>query len=117
MHWYLATLVFEIQTAENAVAQFDVQHKLFQAYSKEEAVIKANTKGTEEEVIFFSSYNKLIKWKFLGIKEIEEINLSDGVTLKQETYELVSEERSQFIKFVQTKHQEVQPILQDKGVS
>lgn len=114
MHWYLATLVFEIQITESSNAQFDIQHKLFQAHNKEEAVLKASLSGAEEETFFLSDYDKFVRWEFLGIQEIEKIEWADGITLKQETYELASEERASFIQFVQTKHQDMQPVLQAK---
>ena len=83
MNWYLAKVVYRILCGEgNHLAQFDEQLRLIQAGNKEEAFLKAQTIGRNEEETFYNSKEQLVKWEFINVSELYQLSeLIDGAEL------------------------------------
>ncbi len=83
MNWYLAKVVYRILCGEgNHLAQFDEQLRLISAGNKEEAFIKAQTIGRNEEETFYNSKEQLVKWEFINVSELYQLTeLIDGAEL------------------------------------
>lgn len=83
MNWYLAKIVYRIVCGEgNHIAQFDEQLRLIAAGHKEEAFLKAQSIGKNEEETFFNSKEQLVKWEFVNVSELYLLSeLIDGAEL------------------------------------
>jgi hypothetical protein len=101
MNWYITKIVFNINAEQNA-NQFDEQLRLVNAESKEEAFLKARTIGLREEDTFYNDNMREVKWEFVNVSEIIQVNkLEDGTELYSRIHE--TEEASQYIHFVHQK--------------
>jgi len=101
MNWYITKIVFNI-AAENNISQFDEQIRLISAENKEEAFLKARTIGLREEDIFYNDNMKEVKWEFVNVAEIIQINtLEDGTELYSRIHE--TEEPTSYIHFIHKK--------------
>lgn len=89
MKWYLAKLVFQIICGDgDHMAQFDEQLRLIAAAGENEAFSKAMTIGNEEEESFYNSKQQLVRWQFINVSELYQVNaLTDGM----EMYSRISE--------------------------
>jgi hypothetical protein len=92
MNWYLSKIVFRITCGDGVhKPQYDEQLRLISAPGKEEAFIKAQEIGKEEEVSFFNQKQQLVRWQFINVTEICLLNkMIDGAEL----YSRVTEEES-----------------------
>jgi hypothetical protein len=83
MNWYLAKVVYRILCGEgNHLAQFDEQLRLIAAANKEEAFLKAQKIGQNEEETFYNSKEQLVKWEFINVSELYLLSdLIDGAEL------------------------------------
>lgn len=83
MNWYLARTVFRIVCGEgNHLAQFDEQLRLIQAADKKRAFQKAQDIGKKDEEIFFNLQHQPVRWQFIGISELYQLNeMIDGAEL------------------------------------
>lgn len=83
MNWYLAKIIYRIICGNgNHGSQFDEQLRLIAAENKEEAFLKAQMIGNQEEEIFFKQNQQLVHWKFINVSEIYKLSkLIDGAEL------------------------------------
>ena len=112
MNWYLAKLVFRIICGEgDHTPQFDEQLRLVASDSKEEAFLKAQQMGKEEEETFYNRREQLVQWKFINVSEIYRFSeLIDGAELysridekdNAEAYIHIVNQKADNILFTQT---------------
>jgi hypothetical protein len=103
MDWYTAKIIFGI-TAQNTPhkPQFDEQIRLIHASSQEEAFLKARIIGLREEDTFINDKNNLVKWEFINVADIKQLDkLEDGVELTSRIYEM--DEGEEHIHYVHQK--------------
>lgn len=83
MNWYIAKMVFQITVgADLQPSQFDEQLRLIEASDKHEAFQKARIKGAQEEDSFFNQAKEIVKWNFIDVAELIELNkIEDGIEL------------------------------------
>lgn len=97
MKWYVAKIIFRIVNEDAAVAQFDEHMRLISANNPDEAYLKARIIGITEEDSFLNASKRPVKWEFINIAELQEINgLSDGVELYSKIHE--TKEEDEYIK-------------------
>ena len=90
MKWYVAKIVYRILCGDgNHIPQFDEQLRLVEASDTFQAFQKARLIGHREQDNFMNENDKPVRWKFLDVTEITEMNsLSDGL----EIYSQIKEE-------------------------
>lgn len=91
MNWYLAKLVFRIliTDSETQPLQFDEQVRLVRGNNPEEALLKARTIGHEEAEEFLNTSKKMIKWEFIDVSQLSEVEeLRDGMEVFSRTEEV-----------------------------
>jgi hypothetical protein len=83
MNWYLAKIVYRIICGDgDHIPQFDEQLRLVAAHGKENAFIKAQKLGQQEEDIFQNKKQQLVQWKFINVSEIYQLGeMIDGAEL------------------------------------
>lgn len=102
MNWYISKIVFSIENTQASKSQFDEQLRLVAADSTGEAFIKARAIGLNEEEIFFNSNQNEVKWEFINVSEVIEMNkLEDGIELYSRIHE--PEEAKTYINFIHQK--------------
>ncbi len=102
MNWYISKIVFSIENTQASKSQFDEQLRLVAADSTGEAFIKARAIGLNEEEIFFNSNQNEVKWEFINVSEVIEMNkLEDGIELYSRIHE--TEEAKTYINFIHQK--------------
>ena len=108
MNWYLAKVVYRIVCGEgNHLAQFDEQLRLIAGENKEEAFLKAQKIGQNEEETFFNSKEQLVKWEFVNVSELYLLSeLIDGAEL----YSRI-EEKENADAYVYTVNQKAESIF------
>ena len=99
MSWYLAKIVFRITCGDgNHIAQYDEQLRLITAANREEAFYKARTIGKQEEETFFNQKEQLVKWQFINVCELYQINeMIDGAELYSRIAEKENPEQYEYI--------------------
>jgi hypothetical protein len=103
MNWYIAKIVFGINTEASYKQQFDEQLRLICADTQEEAFLKARTIGLSEEESFLNDRNKPVKWEFINVPELIRVrNLEDGVEVYSRIHE-VEEEATSYIHVIHQK--------------
>ena len=92
MKWYLAKIVYSIICGDGKhAAQFDEQLRLVYAEDDMHAFQKARIMGDAEEDDFLNQDKKPVRWKFIDVSELHELdNLKDGT----EVYSRISEEEN-----------------------
>ena len=80
MKYFLAKINYQIITGSgDHTAQFDEQLRLLIADDAEDALEKANAIGLKEQDTFMNEQQLLVKWKFIDVSELFEVNSqSDG---------------------------------------
>lgn len=102
MNWYIAKIVFGIQSETAQKQQFDEQLRLIQAETQEEAFLKARTIGLAEEDSFLNDRNKTVKWEFINVPELIHVKKpEDGMELYSQIHEM--EEANAYIHVVHQK--------------
>ena len=88
MNWYIAKLVFRVVQHNEKIAQFDEQLRLIEAEDDQQAFEKAQAIGAGEEEIFMNERREPVKWIFVNVAELQEVqHLKDGVQLCSRTEE------------------------------
>ncbi|MBA3665395.1 MAG: DUF4288 domain-containing protein [Bacteroidetes bacterium] len=100
MNWYLAKLIFDIDTGASASkAQFDEQLRLVNAVSETDAYFKAKELGRKNQSEFLNEKTETVAWRFVGVSEVVQLNeIKDGVELYSTTLE--TNEKENFINSV-----------------
>jgi hypothetical protein len=106
MNCYLAKIVFRIICGEGKhIPQFDEQFRLIYAEDDFHAFQKARQIGEKEEDNFLNEVKKMVRWKFVDVCELRELNeLTDGVELHSEIHEYESAEAEIYIIKERSKH-------------
>ena len=83
MNWYIAKIVFRIISGEgNHAPQFDEQLRLINAEDEKHAFEKASLIGIQNQERFVNSQNQPVKWQFINVAELNQLNdLSDGTEI------------------------------------
>jgi hypothetical protein len=99
MSWYLAKIVFKITCGDGKhIAQYDEQLRLITAGNREEAFYKAQSVGKQEEETFFNQKEQLVKWQFINVCELYQINeMIDGAELYSRIAEKENPEHYEYI--------------------
>jgi hypothetical protein len=100
MNWYIAKLVFSIQSADCIhKPQFDEQLRLLSAHTLEEAFVKARAIGITNETSFVNTKKKAVRWSFVDVAELKLLEkLNDGLELYSTILE--KEEATPYTQFV-----------------
>src|SRR3569832_1262023 len=102
MNWYIAKIVFNINSDSNGKKQFDEQLRLINADTDEEALLRARTIGISEEDTFYNDKKKKVKWEFINVAELLPIKrLEDGMELYSRIHE--TDEGTSYINYVHQK--------------
>jgi hypothetical protein len=89
MNWYIAKIVFGIQSETAQKQQFDEQLRLISADTQEEAFLKARMIGLNEEDSFLNDKKKTVKWEFINVPELIRVNnLEDGIEVYSQIHEM-----------------------------
>jgi hypothetical protein len=103
MNWYLSKLVFRIICGDgDHNAQFDEQLRLIAAGTSEEAFLKSQQIGRQEQESFYNNRRQLVQWKFINTSELYRLHdLIDGT----EVYSRIEErdDAGNYIHFVNQK--------------
>ncbi|WP_017256883.1 DUF4288 domain-containing protein [Pedobacter arcticus] len=73
MNWFVAKLIFEIETQDSKHPQFDEQLRLIEAVNEELALEMAYQLGSMQQEEIINSNNHQVAWKFVAVTEIENI--------------------------------------------
>ena len=108
MNWYTAKIIFQITCGDgNHQPQFDEQLRLINANNKQEALHKARTIGISEEESFLNNSGELVRWTFIALTELIEIQeLKDGVEFFSKIEE--PENTAHYINSIQCKEQDIE---------
>ncbi len=100
MNWYIAKIVFRINTEEKTSKdQFDEHLRLIAAETLEEAVLKARVLGLKEEDCFINKNNQPVGWEFVNVLDVQLIEkLNDGTELYSKIFE--KEKSDDYIRYV-----------------
>ncbi len=107
MHWYIARIVFSIQTdVETSKDQFDEHLHLIAAQSQEEAVLKARVLGLQEEDGFVNGKQR-VRWAFVNVLDVQPIqDIIDGVQLYSTIFE--KDKSEDYIHYVHLRASDLQ---------
>ncbi|MEP2669517.1 MAG: DUF4288 domain-containing protein [Cyclobacteriaceae bacterium] len=108
MNWYIAKVAFNIVSGSgDHTPQFDEQYRLIKGESMEEAYLKAEHIGLNEEEVMLNQKNELVKWDFVGVSELYPVNeLRDGMELFSSVNEI--DDRASYIEMIKMKAAYVQ---------
>jgi hypothetical protein len=96
---FIARIIFRIKLHGADLGLFDEQIRLILAHSREEALAKAKTIGRKEEAAFKSDSGEMIRWEFVDVIELEEMEeVKDGTLICSFTKE--EAEAEDYINFV-----------------
>jgi hypothetical protein len=100
MNWYIAKLVFAIQSIDyDHKPQFDEQLRLIAAGTLEEAFVKARLLGITNETSFLNTKRKTVRWSFVDVAELKLLQkLTDGLELYSNILE--KEEGTRYAQFI-----------------
>lgn len=103
MKRFIAKIIFGIHNSRlNVITQFDEQIRLIEARDEHEALLKSKLLGVREEYSFLNENDEEVKWEFINVTEIYELNeLKDGMELYSRIHETDSQEH--YIRFVNDK--------------
>lgn len=103
MKRFIAKIIFGIHNSPlNVITQFDEQIRLIEARDEHEALLKSKLLGVREEYSFLNENDEEVKWEFINVTEIYELNeLKDGMELYSRIHETDSQEH--YIRFVNDK--------------
>ena len=101
MNWFVAKIIFRICNEGSRKLQFDEHIRLIKANNFDEAFLKARILGLSEEDAFMNNDNKPVKWEFINVAELYEINdLKDG----SEIYSMITE-KEESSNYIHSVHQ------------
>lgn len=103
MNWYIAKVIFKISNGNSgAKSQFDEHLRLIQAWSFEEALLKARVLGLTEEDHFINSNDQTVDWEFVNVSELLPLHeITDGLELYSRVHE--TEEAHDYVRYVHQK--------------
>ena len=103
MNWYIAKIIFGICLDENKqTTQFDEQLRIISARDENVAFLKARMIGVREEDLFLNDENRMVKWQFIDVSELNQLNeWKDGMEIYSCIHE--REESERYIHYVQQK--------------
>ncbi|MBS1651569.1 MAG: DUF4288 domain-containing protein [Bacteroidetes bacterium] len=106
MKKYIVKLVFNISIDSGKNNhQFDEQVRIINAANHTDALKKAAIIGKQEEVSFVDQENKIIKWQFINVSEMYELdNLKDGDQIYSSTIDTPFP--NELIEFINNKSKE-----------
>lgn len=91
--------------------QFDEQLRIVSARDENEAFLKARMIGVREEDQFLNDEQRLIKWKFI---DVTELNLLEELKDGMEIYSCINEheESERYIYYIQQKATSIEEKIQ-----
>lgn len=107
---YIGKIVFQVITGDGKhKPQFDEQFRIFEAKTEKEALKKARAKGKEEETSFQNESNETVKWKFIGVVELLELqDMADGAQIYSCTEE--TEDATNYINVIKQKERTLETL-------
>lgn len=84
---FLVCIIFKIECEGVSTEQYEEQWRLFIADSAEFALQNARSTGKEEEEQFLDRHGRLVRWRFLAVKDIRETKLTNGELLVSQVNE------------------------------
>ncbi|XZF14106.1 DUF4288 domain-containing protein [Chitinophagaceae bacterium MMS25-I14] len=88
MKTYTAQIIYKIECEGIATEQYEQQWRLVLAEDDENALREARKMAREEESTFVDRHGRTVFWKLLAVKELKEIDLSNGCLLFSEIKEV-----------------------------
>jgi hypothetical protein len=107
MKTYIAKLIFNINIDQGLdISNFDEQVRIVKAECISEAIEKAKSIGKAEESSFISPKQHLIKWEFISVIEIYEIEkMNEGQQLY--SHSIHKKDANNFIQYAKEKYQQI----------
>lgn len=108
MNRYLVKLMFNINIDHGQHAsQFDEQTRIVESFNADEAFHKARAIGKKEESIFMNQEQQQVKWQFIDVSDIYEIErIKDGEQVYSNTHEIP--DHHAFINYIRQKAMVIQ---------
>lgn len=106
-NWFLAKLIYKINLAgKKENFEYDEQLRLIEATSLDEALIKSNQVGLENEFSINNKNSNTIKWEFVDVLDIIPLpKLENGIEIYSITN--VQENSNLFEKMVHDRAQKI----------
>lgn len=106
-NWFLAKLIYKINlTGKKENFEYDEQLRLVEAKSMDEALIKSNQLGFENEFSINNKNNNTIKWEFVDVMDLIPLpKLESGIEIYSTTN--VQDNASVFEKMVHDRAQKI----------
>lgn len=104
MH-YIAKLIFRISAGERHA--FDEQLRMIAAESKKDAGLFASAVGKQEEESVTSYSGERIRWEFIGVCGVWELQEKGNGALVYSFTNESGEEEEDYINFVKLRHNEI----------
>ena len=101
MNCFLAKIIYQIICGEgNHTPQFDEQLRIVEANNEFQAMQKARQIGEKDEISFLNERKKLVRWKFIGVSEINMLpDLVNGAELYSRICE--TDNADEYIEMIQ----------------
>lgn len=108
MYWFVAKIVYQIICGSGEhIPQFDEQLRLISATTKQEAWLKAQEIGQQEQYAFRNQKQELVEWRFINVPELHTLeDLKDGMELYSRVEE--PDNAGQYIALQQMKAAQLQ---------
>lgn len=105
---FLARLLFCVKAEENGnCSEFDEQYRLIRSYNYDDALLKARMLGLHEQETIVSSKSGLIRWEFVDVAELYDLNtMGDGDQVYSSTVEV--QDPQSYIEYIRRKSQALQ---------
>ncbi len=102
MNWFVAKLIFKVETPDSRYAQFDEQLRLIEAINEDLALEMAHQIGLMQQEEIVHSNNHSVHWKFVAVTEIQNIGeIAHGTEIHYKITE--PEQAEQYLALVQAK--------------
>lgn len=77
----MSQIIFSIKCDGRFTGQYDEQWRLVFAEDEPTAVEKAKIIGIDDNHTMVDRHGRTISWEMIAIKQVQEVELSDGATL------------------------------------
>lgn len=81
MNAYTAQLIFKITCSDVPSEQYEEQWRLVFANDERKAIDEARNVAKNEEATFVDRHGRTINWQFIAVKELQKVELENGVQL------------------------------------
>ncbi len=88
MKTYTAHIIYRIECSGVRMEQYEEQWRLILASNENEALIKSREVATQQECMFIDRHGRAVSWKFIAVKDIQEVDLAHGALLTSSVKEV-----------------------------